>query len=143
MPNIHQQLKIKTQPDKVYHAVSTIEGFSNWWTPDTTGSTEVGGMVSFHFGADYYKEFEVMRMEDRVVEMKCLHAVEEWINTKIIFMVEPIEIGSLLRFSHSDWKSDESTMFYQCSFDWAMFLRSLKKYCETGTGLPYPDQGDV
>ena len=34
-------------PDKVYEALTTIEGLSGWWTDDTTGTAEVGGVVQF------------------------------------------------------------------------------------------------
>ena len=37
-------------PDKVYDALTTVEGLAGWWTDDTKGTgDEVGGVVAFRF----------------------------------------------------------------------------------------------
>ena len=36
--------------DDVYDALTTLDGLSGWWTTDTTGDTEVDGVIKFRFG---------------------------------------------------------------------------------------------
>ncbi|MEO5875891.1 MAG: SRPBCC domain-containing protein, partial [Streptosporangiaceae bacterium] len=36
---------------EVYAALTTVEGLSDWWTTDTKGQTEVGGILEFRFEA--------------------------------------------------------------------------------------------
>ena len=36
-------------PEKVYDALTTIDGLSGWWTRDTTGDAGLGGVVAFRF----------------------------------------------------------------------------------------------
>ena len=36
-------------PDKVYDALTTVDGLAGWWTDDATGSADVGGVLEFRF----------------------------------------------------------------------------------------------
>jgi len=138
MPAIKHLLRIEVQPEKVYQTISTIEGLKEWWTPQVEGSTQEGGEIKFGFGPEYFKKMLVKQITNEKVVWECQKAVEEWIGTEISFQIESKGDGTILHFSHSNWK-DYSRMFSQCSFDWALFLRSLRKYCETGSGQPFPD----
>jgi hypothetical protein len=43
-------IKSSSQND-VYKALTTVEGLSAWWTNDTQGESNVGGVLLFRFGA--------------------------------------------------------------------------------------------
>jgi hypothetical protein len=60
------------------------------------------------------------------------------VGTTITFELEPHNKGCTLMFHHDNWAA-YSQEFASCSFDWALFLRSLKMLCETGKGKPFPD----
>ena len=50
MVDILHRVGVKTPtPEKVYDALTTVEGLAGWWTDDTTGSGEVGGVLEFRF----------------------------------------------------------------------------------------------
>ena len=38
-----------TTPEAVYDALTTVDGLAGWWTDDTRGSGEVGGVLEFRF----------------------------------------------------------------------------------------------
>ncbi len=138
MPNIKHLVNIKSSSDKIFEAISTVEGLSQWWTPQTTGSSKVGGELKFGFGPDYYKLMQVESSNENMIKWTCTEAVDEWVGTSIVFKIDEEQEKSILRFWHNDWQQ-YSDMYAQCSFDWALFLRSLKIYCETGTGCPFPN----
>jgi hypothetical protein len=73
-----------------------------------------------------------------MVKWLCVGAYEEWIGTTISFELQPHARGTSLIFYHNGWKDNAET-YAGCSYDWAIFLRSLKLLCETGRGLPYPN----
>jgi hypothetical protein len=52
------------------------------------------------------------------------------------------EKATLLAFHHDGWK-EYTPMFGECSYTWGRFLRGLKLYCETGKGLPWPEQHET
>lgn len=142
MPEIAHLVRIKATPTDVFEKLNTVKGLSRWWTPETSGSAKVGDELTFQFGPEYYKLLTVIKSDKpKLVEWKCNQAVEEWIGTTIHMHLETYEDGTLLRFKHLGWKS-HSDLLSQCSYDWALFLRSLKKLCEKGIGQPYPNQAE-
>jgi uncharacterized protein YndB with AHSA1/START domain len=165
MPNIHQELLIVAPPEKVYNAITTAEGLSGWWTPGSIAIPEKGSIARFPFGPLYHKEMRILELKGPShVKWRCIAGAEEWIDTTLSFKIhttgnktilnsypeimgqlqqeKDFEEGVLLIFHHDDWK-EYSPMFAECSYTWGQFLRSLKSYCETGKGRPWPNQHTV
>jgi hypothetical protein len=89
----------------------------------------------FTFGTSR-NEFKVTELSsDRKVEWKCIQSIDEWMDTTVSFELEESDGATILRFAHAGWQ-DVTDMFTRCNYDWALFLRSLKSLCETGTGEP-------
>ncbi|ATP56513.1 ATPase [Pedobacter ginsengisoli] len=137
--SIYHKLQIDAPVETVYGALTTQKGLAGWWTPETIAKPEVGSVSRFAFGPTYFKEIEVTELKPYgSIKWLCLKAHEEWVGTTITFELEPNRKGSSLLFHHDGW-AECTPEFAACSFDWALFLRSLKLLCETGKGLPYPD----
>ncbi|ASK28874.1 ATPase [Chryseobacterium sp. T16E-39] len=136
--SICHRLLIKSPVEKVFEALTTQDGLAGWWTPDTIAKPEIGSILKFTFEPDYTKEMKVIELTPySKVQWLCIKAYEEWIGTSLTFELEPHSKGSILFFRHSGWK-DYTSEFASCSYAWALFFRSLKRLCETGTGIPYP-----
>jgi len=137
--SIYHKLQINAPVETVYGALTTQKGLAGWWTPETIAKPEVGSVSRFAFGPTYFKEIKVTELKPYgSIKWLCLKAHEEWVGTTITFELEPNRKGSSLLFHHDGW-TECTPEFAACSFDWALFLRSLKLLCETGKGLPYPD----
>lgn len=133
MPEIRHTLIIKTNPEKVYEAITTQEGLANWWAKQTIAKPEVGFVNIFTFGT-FRNEMKITILNpNKKVEWKCINSIEEWIDTNILFELEEKEGHTLLRFTHSGWLAVTDT-FAGCNYDWGRFMTSLKLFCETGTG---------
>jgi uncharacterized protein YndB with AHSA1/START domain len=163
MPNIHHQLIIESTPEKVYDAVTTEEGLSAWWTPNTKAKAELNCILRFPFGDDYFKEMKLVELKPlELVKWNCLTGDPEWVGTNVSFKLvsgnknsllslhpemrgqtEQVQLMNhgvtLLIFHQNDW-AEYSPMFAECNYTWAQFLRSLKLFCETGKGNPWPNQ---
>ncbi|MCH5598881.1 SRPBCC family protein [Niabella ginsengisoli] len=112
---------------------------AGWWTPDTKAKPEVDSIARFGFEADYFKEMKITALKPYSrVEWICMKGYPDWINTTLTFELEPHQKGCVLLFHHDGW-ANYTPEFASCSYDWAMFFRSLKFLCETGKGHPYPD----
>jgi len=74
------------------------------------------------------------------VKWKCVDCVEEWIDTILEFDINRDEKKDLtfVTFSHRGW-GEENSMFAHCNMKWAVFMLSLKEYCETGKGRAFPN----
>jgi len=137
--SIYHRLLIETPVEIVYRAITTAEGLAGWWTPDTIAKPEVGSILRFGFGPSYFKTMEVIALIPySKVEWRCMKAVKEWIGTTLTFELEPHQKGCVLLFHHDGW-ANYSAEFASCSFDWALFFRSFKFFCEKGQGFPYPE----
>jgi len=139
MNSICHRLLIKAPIEKVYDALTTQQGLAGWWTPDTIASPQVDSIARFAFGPDYFKEMKIVNLQHPgLVQWQCIVGYPEWIGTTIKFTLTTSEKGTILLLHHDGWKAytDE---YAGCSYDWAIFLRSLKFLCETGKGFPYPN----
>jgi uncharacterized protein YndB with AHSA1/START domain len=141
MPDIRHRVEIMATSQKVYEAVATNEGISAWWTRNgVKGDSAVGAKLSFYFGSpEPAAVMEVTELSpDEVVSWSCVGGASEWIGTKLSFALTPKDDGTVVLFTHADWRSPSEFMAH-CSARWAHFLLSLKAYTETGTGTPSPE----
>lgn len=140
MVKIFHHFIIKAPIAKVYDSVSTINGLKNWWTTDTTGTTEKGGEIRFGFGKDYDLMKVTVKETSKLVGWEVIESSFpdgiQWVGTNISFSLsEDANKNTVVKFQHSNWK--EATDFYGgCNFHWGIFMVSLKSLCETGKGNP-------
>ncbi|MFE7170774.1 SRPBCC domain-containing protein [Streptomyces sp. NPDC057616] len=137
MVDILHRIGVTSSPDDVYAALTTIEGLSDWWTQDTEGDTEVGGVIRFRFGPG---GFDMKVLEGRPgehVRWEVVDGPEEWIGTQVHFDLKQEDGYTIVLFRHEGWKEPVEFM-YHCSTKWATFLMSLKRLIETGKGEPAP-----
>lgn len=161
MPGIHHALIIESPIDTVYEAICTQKGLSGWWTPDTTAKPALNSIARFQFGPHYFKEMRVTELNpSESAKWECISGAGEWVGTAISFKLIPgdkktlsssypemngqieQQLGdsaTLLIFNHDKWK-DNTLMLAECSYTWGKFLLSLKLFCETGRGRPWPNQ---
>jgi Uncharacterized conserved protein len=137
--SIYHRLLIAAPVEKVYRAITEQDGLAGWWTPDTIAKPEVGSVLRFGFGADYFKEMLVTELRPySLVKWSCIKAFEDWIGTTLTFELEPHQKGCMLLFHHDGWAA-YTPEFASCTHDWGLFFRSLKFLCEKGKGFPYPE----
>ena len=133
--DIRINVVIKATPEKVYSAVTTQEGLESWWCKQTTAKPEPGFVNVFTFGK-YRNEMKIITLTpNKKVEWKCINSIEEWIGTEVSFDMEEKDGKTIVRFAHAGWRAVTDT-FAGCTYDWAQFLKSLKSFCETGSGTP-------
>jgi uncharacterized protein YndB with AHSA1/START domain len=129
--------------DKVYAALSTVEGIAGWWTTDTTGSSEAGGTVAVRFGDVGGFDLEVVEVRPaELVLWEVVDGPREWIGTRIRFELKQEDGFTIVLFRHEGWHEPVEFM-YHCSTKWATFLMSLKQLVETGTGEPAPQDVQI
>lgn len=146
MADIIHRVGIKAPLQKVYQALSTIEGIAGWWSTQTSGISRVGETIVVRFLSPEGKELGSMNMKvkalqpDQKVHWTFTAGPEEWIGTDAIFDLHQEGDYTIVLFAHRNWK--EAIEFTaHCSTKWAIFLLSLKELVETGKGRPSP--GDI
>ncbi len=121
---------IHSPASKVYQALVTEEGLREIWTPKLKVKPELGHVNEFDFDEGYITKLNVEKLdENRWVEWKCVESDPEWKDMGISFELTEKEGVTTVLLRHYDWR--ELTDFFRwCNYNWAMFLRRLKHYCE-------------
>jgi uncharacterized protein YndB with AHSA1/START domain len=134
---LHRIGVTSSSPDDVYAALTTLEGLSGWWTRDTTGETEVGGVIAFRFGPGGFDMRVVELAPGKKVLWEVVDGPPEWIGSQVSFELSQAGDFTIVLFEHRGWAEPVEFM-YHCSTKWAVFLLSLKQLLETGQGAPDP-----
>jgi uncharacterized protein YndB with AHSA1/START domain len=130
-------IKSSTVAD-VYKALTTIEGLSGWWTTNTQGDTEVGGVIHFRFDAGSI-DMKVLELHPaKRVLWQVVDGPREWIGTTVTWDLKQEGDWTIVLFKHQGWKEPVEFM-HHCSTKWGVFLISLKSLLETGKGAPHPN----
>ena len=139
MVDILHKVGIKSPPDDVYKALTTLDGLSAWWTSNTQGDSKTGGVLQFRFGAGSF-DMKVLELEPaQRVLWQVVNGPDEWMGTKISFDLKQQGDWTIVLFKHQGWKEPVEYM-HHCSTKWAVFLLSLKALLETGKGAPWPNE---
>jgi uncharacterized protein YndB with AHSA1/START domain len=141
MADILHRIGVNAPRERIYDAVSTREGLSEWWTRTVDGESRVGGELSFYFGGpDPGMTAEIDTLEEpRRVAWTCIQGPDEWMGTHITFDIDENDDETVLRFAHSDWREPSEFMSH-CNTKWGLFLLGLKSGLEGGKATPFPDE---
>jgi uncharacterized protein YndB with AHSA1/START domain len=133
-------LHIATSRDKVFKALSTIEGLSNWWTVQTSGNTTKDGIIQFRFGeiGPDMKVTELITGEKIVWE--CVASPFGWVGHTFTFILDDNDGKTRVRFSHDGW-TEQDDFHASCNFTWGRYMESLRQYCQTGKGEAFGSDG--
>jgi uncharacterized protein YndB with AHSA1/START domain len=133
MPDILHRVGINAPVEKVYAALTTIEGLQHWWVVATAGSAKLGRVIDFGFCGMKV----VASKPGKLVHWKCVRGPEEWIDTEVSFELKWEEEQTFVIFKHAHWQEPVEFM-HHCSTKWATFLLSLRDWLERSEGRPAP-----
>ena len=138
MVDILHRIGVKdATPEAVYTALTTVEGLAGWWTDDTKGSTEVGGVVAFRFLQGGFDMEVIEARPSERVSWRVVDGPAEWIGTTVDWDLRREGDYTIVLFSHRGWAEPVEFM-HHCSTKWGSYLMSLKSLVETGKGAPAP-----
>jgi len=137
MVDILHRVGIRSSLEDAYEALATREGLSGWWTDNTQGESNVGGLLQFRFEAGGI-DIKVLELQptERVL-WQVVGGPGEWIGTTVSWELKQDGDYTIVLFRHEGWKEPVEFM-HQCSTKWGVFLMSLKSLLETGNGAPEP-----
>jgi uncharacterized protein YndB with AHSA1/START domain len=143
MVDILHRVGATTPPDKVFDALTTLDGLAAWWTTDTTGDAAPGGTIKFRFGEAGGFDMKVLdQRPDERLEWEVTDGPAEWIGTHVSFDLRQEDGYTIVLFKHAGWREPVEFMAH-CSTRWATYLMSLKQLVETGAGDPHPKEISV
>lgn len=142
MVDILHRIGVTSTPEKVYAALTTVDGLAGWWTEDTRGDSDPGGVLQFDFEPGGI-EMKVLETAPRdLVVWEVVGGPAEWIGTQVRFELKQEGDFTIVLFRHEGWQEPVEFM-YHCSTKWAYHLLSLKSGLEGGQYSPFPHGQDI
>lgn len=146
MENYTKKLQLAVAEEKLFKSILNIP---LWWSEMFEGAAnQPGDKFTVRFGPSVYKTSVVGKVipnrkivwdvVDAYVDIPELNDKTEWIGTKIIWEISPIDMGCELKFTHIGLTPDIEC-YTICENGWNNFLQSLIAYTTTGAGTPYKD----
>lgn len=143
MADILHDFPIRAAPARVFSAVSDPKELDCWWTKRCTGSAIPGREYELWFGPEYDWRAKVSRCTpDSEFELLMTRADHDWTGSKVGFNLQGDNATTRVRFWHTGWPV-ANDHFRISTFCWAMYLRLLRLYVETGQIIPYETRLDA
>ena len=138
--SIKHLFHINASKQNVFKAISTIDGLSNWWTTETTGSDALHGTIRFSFdGVGPEMKVIELKPNDKVV-WECVASPHGWTGHRFVFSLDENDGKTRVRFSQEGF-NEQDDFYAICSFSWGRYMESLRQYCQTGRGEAYGSEG--
>jgi len=144
MPDIVQEFTVKVPQARVFLAMATPKGLSQWWTKKSAGDPEKGSEYTLDFGPDYEWKGRVTRFTpDSAFELEMTKAQEDWVGTRVGCELRPQgENSTRVRFYHTGWPTENEHWRVSC-YCWAMYLRVMRRFLEHGESVAYENRLDA
>ncbi|MFQ5526345.1 MAG: SRPBCC domain-containing protein [Thermoanaerobaculia bacterium] len=143
MPAIRHRFPILAPAASVFDGVSTPQGLDSWWSERSAGTAEPGAKFELWFGPGYDWRAVVSRcVSGREFELELTRADDDWVGSRVGFDLSETGGVTQVEFAHRGWPSANDHYRTSC-FCWAMYLRLLKRYVETGEVVAYESRLDA
>jgi hypothetical protein len=130
MADLRHQIQIAAPPGTVYGLVSSAQGFSHWWAEDARDVANPTPCVELGFFGrkTIYRLRPNTFLPPAQASWQC-ETGEEWTGTQLSFVCGRHAQGTLLRFTHANWRA-ETDYFVSCNTTWGELLFRLKAAAE-------------
>ncbi|MFT5049641.1 MAG: hypothetical protein ACI8QZ_001034 [Chlamydiales bacterium] len=146
MQQITHFVTIGASPERVFWALTTLEGLSGWWTERASIDGPFDGVLKFQFLPDFNPSMEVIEAEENLrVKWKCVSGHTAWRDSEFRFDLMYAPAGEVradpnltqVLFRQTFAFELDMELYGMYNYNWGHYLTSLKALCETGTGQPY------
>lgn len=137
METVFHNFVISAPVKEVFDAVSTPSGLTAWWSKTCSGERAEGEIYHLGFGPGFEWQAVVSIFEPNTkFELRFTDAMEDWIGTRVGFVLKEQEGATNVEFYHAGW-SAQTEHFKISSFCWATYLRLMRRFVEFGETVEY------
>jgi uncharacterized protein YndB with AHSA1/START domain len=137
MVDIQHEIKIRAMPERVFQALTSVEGLTAWHSAGVQGDSARGGVLTFeHTSAPTFRWEVTESVSPMRVAWKCLAGPGNSAGTVVTFDLSATADGrTLVELAHTGWP-DTRGNYRKCNAYWGVLLFHLKQYVETGARNP-------
>ena len=142
MQDIMHLIRIHASPERIFQGITTSEGIRRWWTRDAAIEPKVGAPGEFGFNGRRFVARVTVEELNPATRLCWKVANAAWQGIDIEFALRGDGDGTTLVFAHRGFpRADDG--YASATTRWGFYLLSLKRYLETGTGMPNPDDSEL
>lgn len=137
MTDINHEIKINAPREKIFKALSTLNGLKSWHTAHIEGNTALHEILTFTSSGKPSFRWKIAQLEpSQLVEWECVEGPGDSVGTQVIYKLSTTEDNrTLVELSHAAWPGEQGN-FRKCNTLWGILLHHLKNYMETGKAEP-------
>ncbi|MFC3908125.1 SRPBCC family protein [Legionella dresdenensis] len=137
MAMIEHEITINAPAEKIYKALSSLDGLRSWHTAVIEGEHKLNHNLTLK-GKD--KPIFVWKVTDldpnHRLEWECVQGPGDSVGTKVAYSISKTKDGrALVECSHTDWPHTQGN-YKKCNTLWGILLHHLKNYVETDVSMP-------
>ncbi len=134
MYSVSVDTTIKASESAVFKALTNQKTLSHWFAPQVIAVPVEGTVAAFAFEFDLNFKMELVRLlEDKLVHWRCVEGYKEWLDSEVLFKLEPLPESTLLHFEHANLMNDEKKE--KTISSWTGYLNKLKQLCEADSSI--------
>lgn len=141
MHDIMHLIRIHAPSERAYEAITTADGIRQWWTRDAAIEPRVGAAGEFGFNGKRFVARVTIEELNPVTRVRWRVAISAWPGNDIEFNLKADGSDTTLLFAHRGFP-DVDERLASATTRWGFYLFSLKRYLQTGKGMPNPDDGE-
>jgi uncharacterized protein YndB with AHSA1/START domain len=142
MHDIMHLIKIHASSERAYQAITTTDEIRQWWTRDAAIEPTVGAAGEFGFNGRRFVAKMTVEELNPATRVRWKVANAAWPGSDIEFNLKVDGTDTILVFAHRGFpRADDS--YASATTRWGFYLLSLKRYLETGKGMPNPDDREL
>jgi uncharacterized protein YndB with AHSA1/START domain len=137
MADINHEIKIQASPQKVFTAISNLDGLKGWHTSHIEGECKLNKILTFKGAGKPVFRWKLIQLDpNKVVAWECVEGPGDSVGTQSIYKLSPAgDNTTLVELSHTSWP-DQQGNFRKCNTLWGILLHHLQKYVETEKVAP-------
>lgn len=142
MELVATSIRIPVPHRTVLQAITTTAGHRGWWVDDCDVGSSAGEQAVYRFGA-LEVAFRIDRMDARGIEMTCVSSPNfpDWQGTHLAIRAIEDGAGTYVDILHDGYPA-KNGVYETCARNWSNYAKSLRSYCETGSGEPFTSKKD-
>ena len=136
MAPISHEIRINAPRDRVFEALSTLEGIKGWYTPNLDGTVAEGRTATFRFTGREPFRWRFAELSPTRVRWECIEGPGAAAGTTVTYRLSETSDGrTAVTFDHEGWPESHGS-FTTCNTLWGMLMGHLKDYVEAAAPAP-------
>lgn len=137
MAQSSHRIRVHAPAERVYQALTSVDGLKGWFTPQVNGTVKEGGEVNMSFSGKEPFRWRFSEIKPQThVHWDCLEGPGAATGTSVTYKLNEAGSGqTVVECDHDGWPDGHEALA-TCNTLWGILMGRLKEFSETGKSNP-------